>query len=419
MSPRSRRAAVWLGDVLVGHIWSTGPGASTFSLDSGYMRDPARPVLGARFEDMRRPRRYGSVVPTWFANVLPEGLLRDLVAAQRGAAGGDDLDLLIAVGADLPGNVRVTAADTDDAAPPAQAPFAATDEPGAAASGLIKFSLAGVQLKFSMYSDRQRRLRLNGARDDTAVIVKTPDAVHANACENEFLVMSWAAASGVHVPPISLVPLEHLEGLPPRLSLPTGLAFAIERYDRSASGRIHQEDMCQVLDHPPTAEGKYRRSSYEEVGRAIASLAEAESLADVREYVRRLVFMVASGNGDAHLKNWSLLYPDGLNARLAPAYDLMATIVYPQYADECLALPLDNSRRFADVKRQSFRGIARRTGRDEATVLGWVDEAVERTLDAWNGAIRQLAGTLQLPDRFVETLERHMASVPLLQVRLR
>lgn len=46
------------------------------------------------------------------------------------------------------------------------------------------------------------------------------------------------------------------------------------------------------------------------------------------EYVRRLVFMVLSGNHDAHRKNWALIYPDGLRARLAPVYDFVATVAY-------------------------------------------------------------------------------------------
>lgn len=44
--------------------------------------------------------------------------------------------------------------------------------------------------------------------------------------------------------------------------------------------------------------------------------------------------MVLSGNADAHLKNWALIYPDGLHANLAPAYDLVGTIAYPSLRSE-------------------------------------------------------------------------------------
>jgi len=47
---------------------------------------------------------------------------------------------------------------------------------------------------------------------------------------------------------------------------------------------------------------------------------------DFDEVVRRIAFQVLIGNGDAHLKNWSFVYPDGTSARLSPPYDLVATI---------------------------------------------------------------------------------------------
>lgn len=363
---------------------------------------------------MRRPRRYPNAVPTWFANLLPEGLLRDLIAAQRGAGNSSDLDLLLAMGEDLPGNVRVTADTTAVPAPEAQSPVPLVADPHGPSSGLIKFSLAGVQLKFSMYSNRKRTLRLAGTRDDLAVIVKTPDAVHPHACENEYTVMSWAQAAGIALPQISLEPVASLEGLPSRLGFLGEFAYVIERYDRSHGARIHQEDMCQVLDRPPTPEGKYRGSSYEEVARVLCGIADRDAVASLREYVRRLVFMVACGNGDAHLKNWSLLYPDGIHAELSPAYDLMATIVYPQYAEDKLALPLNGTQNSAAVSRRSFRGVARLAELDEAQVLAWVQEDVERTLTAWYGPVQYILKTHDLPDGFAELLQAHMGRVPLL-----
>jgi serine/threonine-protein kinase HipA len=51
------------------------------------------------------------------------------------------------------------------------------------------------------------------------------------------------------------------------------------------------------------------------------------------EYTRRLVFSALIGNGDMHLKNWSLVYPDQRTPALAPAYDLVSTIPYMRDED--------------------------------------------------------------------------------------
>lgn len=226
--------------------------------------------------------------------------------------------------------------------------------------------------------------------------------------------MSWAAASGIHVPDVDLVPVSTLLDLPKKLTFASELAYVIRRYDRSATGRIHQEDMCQVLDRLPTPEGKYRGSSYEEVARILSGVAEADTSDQLREFVRRLVFMVACGNGDAHLKNWSLLYPDGIHAELSPAYDLMSTIVYPQYADDKLALPLHGSQRFAGIDLRSFRKVARALQLDEQQVSAWVKDDVEQILSAWNGPIQTLQNDIELPQDFAEKLTVHFKSVPLL-----
>ena len=50
--------------------------------------------------------------------------------------------------------------------------------------------------------------------------------------------------------------------------------------------------------------------------------------AQLAEVIRRLIFNAAIGNNDMHLKNWSLIYPDGRTPRLAPAYDFVSTIRY-------------------------------------------------------------------------------------------
>ena len=74
------------------------------------------------------------------------------------------------------------------------------------------------------------------------------------------------------------------------------------------------------------------------------------------EFVRRLVFNALIGNADMHMKNWSLIYPDGRSAALAPAYDLLSTIAY--IPDGKMALNLVRSKRFADLTVAAFTHFA-------------------------------------------------------------
>src|SRR5690606_3587378 len=104
--------------------------------------------------------------------------------------------------------------------------------------------------------------------------------------------------------------------------------------------------------------------------------------ADLRQFIRRLVFVVLSGNADAHLKNWSLHHPDGRTPRLSPAYDQVATLAYLDTSD-VLALPFHGSQRFEDVSLAGFRRLATKLRRDPDEMARWVTDDIARIMDAW------------------------------------
>lgn len=88
------------------------------------------------------------------------------------------------------------------------------------------------------------------------------------------------------------------------------------------------------------------------------------------------MFIAAIGNEDAHLKNWSLIYPDDRVARLSPAYDLVSTAVYPELK-RGLALNLAGSKRVTDVTAASFVPLATRRRGYEARYPVGDDVGVE------------------------------------------
>lgn len=133
--------------------------------------------------------------------------------------------------------------------------------------------------------------------------MKLPDVRYADVPTNEFATMKLARAVGIDVPDVVLVHRDELPALPAHAwPCSEELAFAIARFDRAPDGqRIHIEDLAQVrgfYDH-----AKYT-GSFETVGALIYRNRDVDSL---REFVRRLTFNVLVGNGDAHLKNWSLI----------------------------------------------------------------------------------------------------------------
>jgi HipA-like protein len=165
--------------------------------------------------------------------------------------------------------------------------------------------------------------------------------------------------------------------------LPEGtLRDAIARFDRDPSGqRIHIEDLAQVRGFYDTA--KYT-GSFETVG---ALTYRNHDRASLREFVRRLTFNVLIGNGDAHLKNWSLIYLDGRVPSLSPAYDLVSTAPYASpYEPDDFGLSFGGTKVLDRVGHDAFRRFQLRLGVGAAEVSDVVTETVERFEAAWPDA---------------------------------
>ena len=128
---------------------------------------------------------------------------------------------------------------------------------------------------------------------------------------------------------------------------------------------------------------------------------------DLRAFCERLVFCVLAGNTDAHVKNWSIIYPDGRHPRLAPAYDLVASVLYESAAD--LALTLNGSRSFQDVSAESFKVLAAVSQRPFEEVSTWVRQMAERVLTVWHDKGAELP---YLPGERAR-IEAHIGRVPL------
>lgn len=394
--------SVLLGDRPVGTMTRNAHDGVEFRLLESYKSMPSPPVLGQQFlDDPGRVWRVRSRVPDWFSNLLPEGVLRELVAKQADVTPQREFLLLHHLGRDLPGAVRIVPLEGDASV---RADAAKGDSASISVDTAWHFSLAGVQLKFSA-RESGRGLTIPVSGEGGNWIVKLPDARFDGVPSNEYATMRWAKESGIDVPDTRLLDLSDVSGLPEEAAQAREtMAYAVRRFDRGAHDqRIHIEDFAQVLGLFP--EEKYKRFNYETIANVVAALTGESGL---REWIRRLVFVIASGNGDAHHKNWSLIYPDGVQARLSPAYDLVSTIQY--LPGDQLALTLARSKRWEDVSIGSFLRLARKIGWPEDSMHAMVDEAIEAVLGAWNGEKANVGYTAAIVDR----LEQHMRAVPLL-----
>jgi serine/threonine-protein kinase HipA len=389
-----------LNGLPVGTLAVDRHGVYEFRLLESYRNAYPRPVLGQVFlDDLEQVYRSSVRLPTWFSNLLPEGPLRSLLAEQAGLSPEQEFQLLGHLGQDLPGAVRAqtlmeSGGAGDDWKPSAE------ESP----SESLHFSLAGVQLKFSAHKG-ERGLTIPASGLGGNWIVKLPDQRYREVPRNEYATMLWARASGLEVPDVELVLVSDIENLPKdEVGLLESHALAVRRFDRHDNGtRVHIEDFAQILDLYP--QQKYQRYNYESLAKVILS---TSGIGSFNEFISRLVFIIASGNGDAHHKNWSLIYRDPSIAELSPAYDLVSTIQY--LPEDRLALNLAKSKDWKDIGIESFQRLARKIDVDEKLVETLVRRAVESVLDAW----KESASDFGYDSAARQVMERHMRRVPLL-----
>lgn len=413
----ARRLEVRLSGHHVGSLAQNADGRARWLPDYAWEAAGQMPRLGADFLRHPGPRPGVPGVPHWFENLLPEAdsELRHRLSAQHGLRKGQSFRLLEAIGADLAGAVvvraeRAGAPTSGDDVDEEDEADVESDHRGAGPSPRMS-ALAGMQLKFSM-SMIQERLVLPASGQGGEWIVKFAGPTYAELPEVERATMGWANAAGFDVPEHRTVEVHELTGIPDWVGGNAPKAFAIRRFDRlPGGGKIHQEDLCQALDlHPANKYGDLpRRMSFDGALRFVTDLS-GEAVG--REMARRMGFVIASGNDDAHLKNWSLLWRDNARPTLTPCYDLVATVSWPTVlgweleGGPSLALRLGGERRFARLDATVLADLAK------ASAQPWAGDEVMAGVIAARDAWRSMEDIAPEPMR--RALEVHWAAVPLL-----
>ena len=397
---------VLLHDQPIGTITRIEGDRTIFAFREAYIADPDRSVLGLGFKDtlgqlVTEFRPFQTALMPFFSNLLPEGHLRKYLAARGRVSEKREFFLLWLLGTDLPGAVSTRPAD-GETLPPATDLQAHDDAERRARA--LRFSLAGVQLKFSAISRATGGLTIPARGVGGSWIVKLPSEKFEGAPENEYSMLTLARLLGMDVPAIELVDIDDIGNLPDGIdSLKGRQALAIERFDRLADGTaVHVEDFAQVFGLYP--DQKYDRASSVNVAAVIA--AESNG-ADIAEFIRRLTFNTLIGNADMHVKNWSLIYTDRRTARLAPAYDFVSTI--PYLHDEMAGLKYSRTKRFDQFTEDELSHLADRAHLPRTLVLETARETAARFHETWGREKKNLP----LHANVVGAIETHLARVPI------
>ena len=115
----------------------------------------------------------------------------------------------------------------------------------------------------------------------------------------------------------------------------------------------------------------------------------AGGLGDIQQMARRLLANILLANGDAHLKNWTLIYPDAVNPKLAPAYDIVSTLPYVP-GETGIALNLGKQKKWHSISLEAFQTWSERTGVPWPAVKVHLLDALAAARDLWPWMLQDL-----------------------------
>jgi serine/threonine-protein kinase HipA len=327
-------------------------------------------------------------LPPIFEMNLPEGVLRERLRLAFAKATGtfDEFDLLGIVGRSQVGRIRYTGQKEqlhEDV------PFQSVDEILEKRRGgdlfrylMDKFAsfsgISGVQPKVLVRDEaasaalsKEKHRLSQSYRGATHIVKFRQQNEYPQLAANEYFCLRIAEKCGLELPPYRLAE--------------DALALVIDRFDLRPDGTYRGfEDFC-VLNARRTDE-KYRGSYETSIMKRFAEFANSLHVGeDLERLFTLIVINCALRNGDAHLKNFGIIYDDVQGeARLAPVYDLVTTSVY--LPNDSMALTLNGTTKWASARELQRLGETR---------MGATPTRVREMLDRITGAVADTSKELR------------------------
>lgn len=388
--------SVYLNEHRVGLLQLDAQRRFVFQYDSAWLSSAESVPLSLSLPLQEAAYTDDSARP-FFANLLPEAQLREVIARKLGLSENNDYGLLEAIGGECAGAVSLLPQDQplDE-----QGHYQPLNEdelhtlieqmpqrPMLAGEGEMRLSLAGVQNKLPVYFDGTQIYQPHGGKPSSHILKPAIRDYHGSVF-NEAYCMQLAKAVGLLVPEVTLY---NNQGQ---------WLYLISRYDREPDQqgdlvRLHQEDFCQALGILP--EAKYEKEGGPSLADCFNLLRERsiQPVIDLPQLVNWVVFNYFIGNADAHGKNVSLLLTQH-GPMLAPFYDLMSTAIYPGLSDKP-AMKIGGEDRPDWIIARSWQQFSEETG------IGF--KMVKQTLEEMSDHLAQQAPPLakQFSHDYAET----------------
>ncbi len=372
---------VYLHDKLVGYLTQDDDGQMLFEYAPSWLEAseavPLSQSLPLRKNIFTRTECRG-----FFAGILPEENKRDTIARNLGISAGNDYAMLERIGGECAGAVTFVPAgellqDRQDTyrclgdKELAKILRELPRRPLMAGEEGVRLSLAGAQDKIAVHvSGNNISVPLRGA--PSTHILKPAIERFEGVVFNEAVCMNLAGKVGL---PTARVTIGKVEGIDYLL---------VERYDRARDSegntrRVHQEDFCQALGVVP--ERKYQSEGGPTLKQCfdLVRNVSAAPVIDLQHLLDAVIFHALIGNHDAHAKNFSLLNGEDGSVRLAPLYDVVSTVYYPELSQH-LAMKIGGVSVSDHLFPQHFDTLAEEAGLAKPMVVQRVTELTHKVL---------------------------------------
>ena len=389
----SRTLTVWWDNQVVGFLTQNQHGELGFAYGVDWLADKNAPALSVSLPKRDDAFSQRECRP-FFGGFLPEEGQRNAVAKALGVSPRNDFALLDRLGGDVAGafqllqigEVPATQTRSDNPTPLTDDELvnllnALPLRPMLAGENGLRLSLAGAQSKLPVVLVNGK-IALPLLGQPTTHILKPPISRFVATTENEAFTMNLASAIGLDVAPA-------------QAHIVQGRSFLlVDRYDRTlfADGlvtRVHQEDFCQALGI--SSELKYASEGGPNLKNCFELLrrVSARPAQDVLKLLDAVIFNLIVGNADAHGKNFSILYSKN-GARLAPLYDLLSTVAYPELSQK-FAMKIGKRETLADMNQRTWIAFATDSGLGAPIIRRRVTEICDQIIETTSRVAEKIA----------------------------